>query len=79
MIRVMLYLEDDPRRRGTGAGQTAADRMACELRVASESRGIRGRAGPDEFDLILSDYTLPNYCGMAALDCSWRTAEVLSS
>jgi len=64
----ILYLEDDPR-----DAELVRDKLqqtpslACELRVASNRAEYEAALAEARFDLILSDYALPDYDGMAAL------------
>ena len=65
---LVLYLEDNPR-----DAELVRDKLqqtpslACELRVASNRAEYEAALAEARFDLILSDYALPDYDGMAAL------------
>ena len=62
----ILYLEDNPR-----DAELVQDKLqsglACALRVAGNRAEYEAALGQARFDLILSDYSLPDYDGMAAL------------
>ena len=65
---LILYLEDNPRDAELvrdNLQQTT--RLACELRVANDRAEYEAALAQTRFDVILSDYKLPNYDGMAAL------------
>jgi hypothetical protein len=64
---LILYLEDDPRNAELVRDKLQQARLACELRVASDRAEYEAALAQTRFDLILSDYRLPNYDGMAAL------------
>ena len=64
---LILYLEDDPRDAELVRDKLQQAFMACELRVASDRAEYEAALAQTRFDLILSDYKLPNYDGMAAL------------
>jgi len=64
---LILYLEDDPRDAELVRDQLQQARIPCELRVASNRAEYEAALAQTRFDLILSDYKLPNYDGMAAL------------
>jgi PAS domain S-box-containing protein len=65
---LILYLEDDPR-----DAELVRDKLqqttspACELRVARDRAEYEAALAQTRFDLILSDYSLPDFDGMAAL------------
>jgi two-component system cell cycle sensor histidine kinase/response regulator CckA len=65
---LILYLEDNPR-----DAELVRDKlqqqatMAHELRVASNRAEYEAALAQTRFDLILSDYSLPDYDGMSAL------------
>ncbi|MGB8297932.1 MAG: response regulator, partial [Polyangia bacterium] len=64
----ILYLEDSPR-----DVELVRDKLqqttslVCELRVARDRAEYEAALAQTRFDLILSDYSLPDYDGMAAL------------
>ena len=64
----ILYLEDSPR-----DVELVRDKLqqttslACDLRVARDRAEFEAALAQNRFDLILSDYSLPDYDGMAAL------------
>jgi two-component system cell cycle sensor histidine kinase/response regulator CckA len=64
---LILYLEDDPRDAELVRDKLQQANIACELRVASDRAEYEAALAQTRFDLILSDYRLPNYDGMAAL------------
>ena len=71
---LILYLEDDPRDAELVRDKLQqTTRLACELRVASDRTEYEAALAQTRFDLILSDYKLPNYDGMAAL--AWARAK----
>jgi PAS domain S-box-containing protein len=64
---LILYLEDNPRDADLVRDKLQQVGMAFELLVASDRAEYEAALAQKRFDLILSDYTLPNYDGMAAL------------
>jgi PAS domain S-box-containing protein len=65
---LILYLEDNPfdvELVRDKLQQTTS--LACELRVAAGRAEYEAALAQTRFDLILSDYTLPDYDGLAAL------------
>ena len=62
----ILYLEDSPRDVELAREQLQAGGLVCELRIAS-GRAEYEAALAEPFDLILSDFALPDYDGMTAL------------
>ena len=63
----ILYLEDDPRDAELVRDKLQQAGLACDLRVAGDRAEYEAALAQTRFDLILSDYKLPNYDGMAAL------------
>jgi len=63
----ILYLEDSPRDAELVRDTLQRIAMPHELRVASDRAAYEAALTQTRFDLILSDYALPNYDGMAAL------------
>lgn len=63
----LLHLEDDPRDaellrlRLEGAG------LSCDIRWVDGKEAFESALGRETFDLVLSDYNLPGYNGLAAL------------
>ena len=64
---LILYLEDSPRDVELVRDNLQQAHMACELRVARDRAEYEAALAQTRFDLILSDYSLPDYDGLAAL------------
>jgi PAS domain S-box-containing protein len=64
---LILYLEDDARDAELVRDKLQRIAMPHELRVAKDRTEYEAALAQTRFDLILSDYSLPNYDGMAAL------------
>jgi PAS domain S-box-containing protein len=64
---LILHLEDDSRDAEVVRDRLEQARLACELRVASDRAEYEAALAQTRFDLILSDYKLPSFDGMAAL------------
>jgi len=64
---LILYLEDNPRDAELVRDNLRQASVACELRVACDRAEYEAALVQTRFDLIFSDYRLPNYDGMAAL------------
>ena len=64
---LILYLEDDPRDVELVRDRLQQADIACELRVARDRAEYEAALARSHFDLILADYNLPEYNGMAAL------------
>jgi two-component system cell cycle sensor histidine kinase/response regulator CckA len=64
---LILYLEDSPRDAELVRDKLQQVAMPLELRVAINRAEYEAALAQTRFDLILSDYALPNYDGMAAL------------
>ena len=63
----ILYLEDDARDVELVRDTLQQSSLAFELRIASNRADYEAALAQTRFDLILSDYRLPDYDGMAAL------------
>ena len=64
---LILYLEDNPRDVELVRHQLLQTGLKCELRIAIDRVEYEAALAQTKFDLILSDYSLPNYDGMSAL------------
>ena len=64
---LILHLEDDARDAELVRDRLEQAGMAFELRVASNRADFEAALAQTQFDLILSDFSLPAYDGMAAL------------
>ncbi|MBS2020873.1 MAG: response regulator [Deltaproteobacteria bacterium] len=72
--RKVLYLEDDP-----GAAELAREALAQSgadtlVDIASEREEFLEACDRHEYDLILSDHTVPGFSGLAALEHARKTA-----
>jgi PAS domain S-box-containing protein len=65
---LILYLEDNPRDAELVRDRLQRSTLGCELRVASDRAEYEAALSETRFDLILSDYRLPGYDGLAALE-----------
>src|SRR6266568_7907170 len=63
----ILFLEDNPDDRELVARALAMDGLACELVHAETRQEFETALMQDRIDLILADFSLPGYNGMAAL------------
>ena len=64
---LILYLEDDPRDAEMVRDTLGQTLTACEVRVARDRAEYETALAQTRYDVILSDYNLPDYDGMAAL------------
>ena len=64
---LILYLEDNPRDAELVRDKLQQIAMPHELRVTSDRAQYEAALAQTRFDLILSDYSQPDYDGMAAL------------
>ena len=63
----ILYLEDSPRDVELVRERLESGNLVCELRIASGRAEYEAALAAAQFDLILSDFALPDYDGMTAL------------
>jgi PAS domain S-box-containing protein len=64
---LILYLEDNPRDAELVRDKLQQLTMPCELRIATGRAQYEAALAQTRFDLILSDYAMPDYDGFAAL------------
>src|SRR5882762_7403145 len=69
----VLYLEDNPHDRQLVEERLAADGLRCEFVHANAREQFETKLQHSHFDLIVSDFTLPAYDGMAALAAARKT------
>jgi CheY-like chemotaxis protein len=63
----VLHLEDSPRDAEMVRHRLDVDGLACNILVASGKDSFEAALAQEPFDLIISDYNLPGYDGVAAL------------
>jgi CheY-like chemotaxis protein len=63
----ILHLEDDSTDAMLVRETLAADRVDCELVVVSEPGEFERELAKGDVDVVISDYSLPRYCGTEAL------------
>ncbi len=63
----ILSLEDDANDRQLLAAMLSRDGLACDLVFAGSAAEFESAVGREKFDLIVSDFTLPDYDGVSAL------------
>ncbi len=68
----ILYLEDDPLDRRLLEATLRADDLACELIFAKTKAEFQNALQWRQFDVIISDFTLPSFDGMSALTLAQR-------
>ena len=68
----VLYLEDDEQDRQLAAAAMAAAGLNCSFVYAKTEAEFHAAIEQERFDLILSDFSLPSYSGMAALTTAKR-------
>jgi len=64
---LLLYLEDNPRDAELVREKLRRSSISCELQVAQDRAEYESALASTRYDLILSDYRLPGYDGLAAL------------
>ena len=72
----ILYLEDNLQDRELTGAALAAEGWACEFTHARTQAEFEQALQGSEYDLILSDFTLPSYDGNAALQAAQKRAEL---
>ncbi|MBI5394017.1 MAG: PAS domain S-box protein [Verrucomicrobia bacterium] len=68
----ILYLEDNPRDVELVRDKLEQSAMRCRLRVARDRAEYEAALAQPQFDLILSDYALPDYDGLSAMTLARR-------
>jgi PAS domain S-box-containing protein len=68
----VLHLEDNPRDAEMVQDQLTREGVACDIAMAHNQASFEAALAREPFDLILSDYNLPGYDGIAAL--KWAQA-----
>ncbi|MCC7376536.1 MAG: response regulator [Verrucomicrobiales bacterium] len=68
----ILHLEDDERDGELVRALLAADRLDCHILRVDNRPDFQAALSDQEFDLIISDFTLPAFDGLSALDLSRR-------
>ena len=63
----MLHLEDSPRDAEVIRHQLEAEGVSCDILLVNSKDSFEAALTQEPFDLILSDYNLPGYDGVAAL------------
>ena len=71
-IRV-LHLEDSPRDAEMVRHKLDAGGVSCDIRLATSKDSFEAALAREPFDLIIADYTLPDYDGVAALKHAQET------
>ncbi len=62
-----LYLEDNPRDAELVRDRLRQNAISCDLQIVSDRAQYEAALTKTQFDLILSDFRLPDYDGVAAL------------
>src|ERR1051325_7095488 len=72
-VRV-LHLEDNPMDAKLVRATMEREGLECEVVNATGQKEFEGALVPGRFDVILADFSLPNYNGFSALDFARRNA-----
>ena len=68
----VLHLEDNPRDADIIRDRLEADGVDCDIVRTNSKAGFEAALASESFDLVISDYNLPDYDGITAL----RTAQI---
>jgi two-component system cell cycle sensor histidine kinase/response regulator CckA len=63
----ILHLEDSPRDAAVVRDKLDVARVSCDILLVNSKNSFEAALRREPFDLIISDYTLPGYDGVAAL------------
>ena len=63
----VLHLEDSPRDAALIRDRLELDGVACEILVVNGKDSFEAALARESFDLVISDYNLPGYDGITAL------------
>jgi PAS domain S-box-containing protein len=66
----ILHLEDDPRDAELVRALLAADRLDCHVLRVDNQSDFQAALSNQDFDLVISDFTLPAFDGLSALELS---------
>ena len=69
----VLHLEDSPRDAEIVRHRLELDGMDCSILVVDNQAGFEAALTSEPFDVVISDYNLPNYDGVAALKFALTT------
>src|SRR5437868_6285435 len=70
----ILYVEDNDADRELVAASLARDGLKCEFTFAESENQVNAALADGQFDLILSDFTMPSFSGAAALALARKTS-----
>ncbi|MGN6555514.1 MAG: hybrid sensor histidine kinase/response regulator [Verrucomicrobiota bacterium] len=70
----ILHLEDDPHDAEIVRAMLENERIECVMRRVDNRKGYESALGAHQWDLIISDYALPSYNGMKALELARERA-----
>jgi signal transduction histidine kinase len=68
----VLHLEDDPNDRKLAEHELKREGFKCEFRFVDNQREFEQAICREEFDLVISDFTLPSYDGKLALAATYK-------
>ena len=70
-IRV-LHLEDSPQDAELISHKLEVEGVRCDIVVVNGKDGFEAALERESFDLIISDYNLPDYDGTSAINRAWE-------